>query len=159
MPAAFASARAGFRASGSFGLKHDRVDVLGDQVAEVSELAGRVHVVMDRRELRHLARGQGLSLGRADLLLAEAVADAAGVRIADRELLAACEAPQPAGADADADAAAPRTRRSADAPPGGAGGCDHHDDRQSCRIGDWVGLWITGLLLCERRADLVAPDN
>ena len=64
-------------------VEDDRVHVSRDQVADVLELAGRIGVAMDGGQLGDLAGGERLGLGRADLLLAEAVADAAAVRIAD----------------------------------------------------------------------------
>ena len=84
MPAACASWSAGFEGVGIVRVEDDRVDALRDQVADVLELAGRV-----RRcrwidgELGDLARHERLRLGGADLLLAEAVADADRVRVAD----------------------------------------------------------------------------
>ena len=47
------------------------------KVADIGQLARRVRVAMDRGEFGDLAGGLGLRLGGADLLLAEAVADAA----------------------------------------------------------------------------------
>src|SRR3954451_14593748 len=64
------------------GVDDDRVDALGDEVADVLELAGSVGVPMRHGELADLARGGSLRLDRADHLLAPAVA-LNGVRDAD----------------------------------------------------------------------------
>ena len=88
MPAAFASSSAGFRPSGSFGLKMIASTSLAIRSRMLLELAGRVRrswwITVSSDDL---ARDERLGLGRAELLLAEAVADAAGVRVADRVLL------------------------------------------------------------------------
>ena len=84
MPAACASSSAGFSADGSFGLK-----TIASTPCEIrsrrsaSWPAASVFRWMTVI-VRHLAGGERLGLGRADLLLAEAVADAVAVRIADR---------------------------------------------------------------------------
>ena len=83
MPAALASCERRVERLGVVRVEDDRVDALGDQVTEVLELAGRVRVAVDDGQLGHLAGGERLGLGGADLLLAEAVADAAAVRVAD----------------------------------------------------------------------------
>ena len=64
-------------------VEDDCVYPCGDQVTDVRELPGGVRVAVDRDQFRHLAGCQRLGLGRADLLLPEAVADAAAVRVAD----------------------------------------------------------------------------
>ena len=71
------------------GVEYDRVDALSNEAADVGELAGRVGVAVDHREVGDLAGRLCLRLGGAHLLLAEAVADAAAVRIPDRVLLGA----------------------------------------------------------------------
>ena len=68
-------------------VEDDGVDALGDQGPDVGQLAGGIRVAMDHGEVGDLAGRLGLRLGGADLLLAEAVADAAAVRVADRVLL------------------------------------------------------------------------
>ena len=83
IPAALASSRAGLRADGSFGLK----TIASTPAAMRSRMSWSCPAASVLRwivvELRDLARRQGLGLRRADLLLAEAVADAAAVRVAD----------------------------------------------------------------------------
>ena len=85
MPAALASSRAGLSASGSFGLKTIASTPFAIRSRMSGELAGGVRVAMDRRELARPGPTTSASrLGGADLLLAEAVADAAAVRVPDR---------------------------------------------------------------------------
>ena len=83
MPAAFASSRAGLSASGSFGLN----TIASTSAAIRSRMSCSWPAASVLRwiggQLGDLAGGQRLGLGRADLLLAEAVADAATVRVAD----------------------------------------------------------------------------
>jgi len=84
MPLAAASSRAGLRASGSFGLNTIAFDVLGDQVADVGELARGVSVPVDHGHVGDFRVHLDLGLGGADLLLAEAVAHATTVGVAER---------------------------------------------------------------------------
>ena len=69
-------------------VEDERIDVLRDQGPEVGQLAGSVSVAVDdverRDDLGRSKRGH-LGLRGADLLLAEAVTDAATVRVTDGE--------------------------------------------------------------------------
>ena len=82
------------------------------------ELAGCVGVAVDGRELGDLAGGERLGLGGADLLLAEAVADAAAVRVADLVLRRAAPAPTRTARRARTPTLGAADARRADAPPG-----------------------------------------
>ena len=70
-------------------IEHDRVHVGRDQVTDVGKLALGIGVPMDPGAGLDLTRLECLGLGRAELLLAEAVADAERVREADRVRAAA----------------------------------------------------------------------
>src|SRR5450759_5141219 len=80
----------GIERRGVVRIEDDRVDTLRDQAPDVGQLTGGVGVAMDHGEVGDLTRCLGLRLGGADLLLAEAVAHAAAVRVADRIGLGRC---------------------------------------------------------------------
>ena len=88
-------------------IEHDRVHVGRDQVTDVGKLALGIGVPVDPGARLDLTRLECLGLGRAELLLAEAVADAERVREADRVRAAAARRSRTrAGSDAaGADAA------------------------------------------------------
>ena len=121
-------------------VEDDRVDVLRDQRAQVGQLSSSVRVAVNDGDPCDLVLAQGSTLGLrgADLLLAEAVADAAAVGVADRVR----------GFRSGARSARARGARRRDDPDGRETDEQPHD----CRC-----LGHSFSSICDRRADLVAP--
>ena len=136
-------------------VEDDRVHALRDQVTDLLELLGRGPVLVDHGQLGDLAGRQRLCLGRAHLLLAEAVADAAGVRVPD--LVGGRRSHRGRGRRG-------RGRRGGGRRGGGgrrtrgARGRENCDGRQADQQSASRSLdhWFSSS--CERRADLVTWD-